>query len=237
MPIDYTIRESSRAKHVSLKISFTGALEVIVPQGFDQRRVPEILQQKQPWIDRVLRRMATRQMVMADAPATERPEQLELRAIAQVWQVDYCATRLPGLRITEQAHQRLVVSGEVENRDLCRSALRQWVIQTARLHLPPWLRTASQELGLPFNQVTIRRQKTLWGSCSARQSISLNCKLLFLPKNLVQYVLLHELCHTVHLNHSSDFWALVASNEPNYRQLDASLREAHYHVPRWMDDR
>jgi predicted metal-dependent hydrolase len=86
-----------------------------------------------------------------------------------------------------------------------------------------------------FATASIRGQKTRWGSCSSRQTISVNCKLLFLPSELVRYVLIHELCHTVHLNHSAAFWALVAQKEPDYQQLDAGLRDARYHVPLWLE--
>jgi len=93
----------------------------------------------------------------------------------------------------------------------------------------------SQEVNLPFKNVSIRGQKTRWGSCSSDQSISLNCKLLFLPSPVVRYVLIHELCHTVHMNHSAAFWALVGCFEPNYRQLDRNLRDARCDVPLWME--
>ncbi|WP_233745667.1 M48 family metallopeptidase [Leptodesmis sichuanensis] len=235
MSLDYTVRESSKAKHVSLKMSIKGDLEVIVPKGFDQKRIPEILQRKQRWIERVSRRMATQQALVGTDVLVEQPQQIVLQAIAQTWQVEYHPTRRTGIVIQERPNSVLILQGNTADSDYCKAALQQWVAHKARLHLPPWLQTVSKKLKLPFNQVSIRQQKTIWGSCSIRKTVSLNCKLLFLPSELVHYVLVHELCHTIHLNHSKDFWELVGRHEPNYKTLDDSLRDARYFVPWWME--
>ncbi len=235
MSLDYTVRESPKAKHVSLKMSITGDLEVIVPKGFDQKRIPEILQSKQRWIERVVRRMVTQQTLVGTDVLAERPNRIALQAIAQTWQVEYQSTNESSVRIIERSNYRLVLQGDVDNINTCKIALQQWIMGKAKIHLPPWLHQISREVHLPFQQVSIRQQKTIWGSCSVRKTISLNCKLLFLPSSLVRYVLVHELCHTKHLNHSRDFWALVRQHEPDYRSLDVNLRDARYLVPWWME--
>lgn len=235
MSLNYTVRESHRAKHVSLKISITGELEVIVPKGFNPKNIPEILQKKRRWIDRVTRRMETQRALVGVDASEQYPDRVILSAIAEDWQIDYHPNHQLGIRAIEHSRLRLRLQGNTQDAEICKIALRQWVVHKARLHLLPWLRHLSQEYQLPYKQATIRQQKTLWGSCSARKTISLNCKLLFLPDTLVRYVLLHELCHTIHLNHSAEFWALVERYEPDYAALDASLRDARYLVPPWME--
>jgi hypothetical protein len=241
MPSGYTIRESRKAKHVSLKLSVAGSLEVIVPSGFDRECIPAIVQKKQSWIERTRQRMQMQQSALGLQSVDTLPEQIALRAIAEDWQIDYCPTPRLGIKAVGHSNLCLTVSGAVgdrtnsQTRTLCRAVLQQWVAHKASFHLLPWLRQVSRELSLPFESARIRRQKTLWGSCSARKTISLNSKLLFIPPELVRYVLIHELCHTVHLNHSTDFWALVASYESNYQQLDAQLRDSRFCVPPWME--
>ena len=231
----YTVRESPKAKHLSLKISVAGSLEVVVPKGYDRTTIPAILERKQRWIDRVTQQIETRHALIGLERSDQLPQHLCLQAIAQTWQVDYCPTALPRVRAVEQPDLKLTLFGQITDQTACKSALRSWVTDKAQKHLLPWLRTISQELELPFATASIRGQKTRWGSCSSRQTISVNCKLLFLPSELVRYVLIHELCHTVHLNHSAAFWALVAQKEPGYQQLDAGLRDARYHVPLWLE--
>jgi predicted metal-dependent hydrolase len=235
MSPEYSVRESPKAKHVSLKMSIKGNLEVIVPKGFDQKRIPEILQQKQSWIERVTRRMVNQQALAGSDVLADRPERIALQAIAETWQVEYSSNRRSGIQAKEHAGYQLVLQGDTENADNCKAILQQWIAHKARLHFPPWLRSISHDLVLPYQDISIRQQKTIWGSCSIRKTISLNSKLLFLPPCVVKYVLIHELCHTIHLNHSRDFWALVSLHEPNYKALDATLRDARYLVPWWME--
>ncbi|UBF28295.1 M48 family metallopeptidase [Kovacikia minuta CCNUW1] len=233
---NYTVRESRRAKHVSLKISVAGSLEIIVPPGFDQKHIPEILQRKQPWIKRITEQMRHQQALAGVETSEKLPNQIDLRAIAETWQVEYRTTQLPGIRITEQPSFKLILSGDTANQDTCKLALQRWTTRKARVHLIPWLKSVSKEFDLPFEQTLIRKQKTRWGSCSSAKTISINCKLLFLPDSLVRYVFIHELCHTIHLNHSSRFWNLVGNYEPHYQQLDDSLRDARCYVPLWMEE-
>lgn len=216
-------------------MSIKGDLEVIVPKGFDRKRIPEILRSKQDWIERVVRRMVTQQAQAGVDVLAERPQKIMLQAIGETWRVDYQPTQKPEVQIGERANRRLTLRGNITDIDRCKAALQHWVARKAQLHLPPWLQTTSQDVNLPFHGVSIRHQKTIWGSCSIRKTISLNCKLLFLPSTLVRYVFVHELCHTVHLNHSRDFWALVSQHEPDYPTLDANLRDARYLVPWWME--
>ena len=87
---------------------------------------------------------------------------------------------------------------------------------------------------LTLGGLLVKSQRTRWASCSARRNLSLNTKLLFLSPDLVRYAMIHELCHTVYMNHSNEFWRMVAAHEPSYRVLDRSLREAWKSVPQWM---
>jgi predicted metal-dependent hydrolase len=95
------------------------------------------------------------------------------------------------------------------------------------------LQTLSLTTGLKYSRAFVKRPRTRWASCSRHESISLNAKLLFLPPDLVDYVIIHELCHLMEMNHSKRFWELVASHCPGFRRLDSQLREMWKVVPRW----
>ena len=95
----------------------------------------------------------------------------------------------------------------------------------ARKKLTHRLNELSRQYGFTYNRVFIRNQKTRWGSCSARNNISLNSKLLSLPQELIDYVILHELVHTRERNHSKSFWAELNKFVGDARALKSRLKE------------
>lgn len=231
----YQVRVSSRAKHVSIRVSNLGEVEVVLPRGFDRQRLPEILEKRKDWIEKTINRVITERQRYASSAAEVLPSTILLRAIAEEWRVSYQPS--PDSYITTRMPQplHLLLSGAVAEPEHCRQVLCHWLTHKAHAHFGPWLRNISQEIALPFAKISVRGQKTLWASCSSRKSISLNYKLLFLPPELVRYVMIHELCHTVHLNHSNRFWDLVEEKEPDYRQLDKETSKAWRYVPDWVE--
>lgn len=130
----------------------------------------------------------------------------------------------------------LILSGATHDTEKLLLALRKFLSQQAHHYLIPMLNDLSLSSGLAYTSATIRRQTSLWGSCTALKKISLNAKLLFLPDELVRYVLLHELCHTQHMNHSIHFWNLLKKFDPFCLMHRRSLRKAAIHLPRWIED-
>ena len=76
-----------------------------------------------------------------------------------------------------------------------------------------------------YNKINIRNQKTRWGSCSAKKNLNFNYKVLFLPKYLADYIIVHELCHLIEFNHSQKFWNLVKRTMPDYKKMRKELRK------------
>ncbi len=120
-----------------------------------------------------------------------------------------------------------------DDRAVARS-LREWFMKLARQELPLELARTARSGGFEFARVQIRRQRTRWGSCSSTGAISLNACVLFLDAAVLRYLLIHELAHTRHMNHSRRFWALVEAHEPDYRRLDRELVRGWRCVPGWV---
>jgi len=78
--------------------------------------------------------------------------------------------------------------------------------------------------GFSFNKIFIKNQKTRWGSCSCKQNLSLNYKIVFLPQTHQDYIIVHEMCHLKEFNHSRKFWSLVEKTLPNYLDIKKELR-------------
>ena len=82
----------------------------------------------------------------------------------------------------------------------------------------------SKQYGFSYHKLSIRNQKSRWGSCSRKGDISLNYRIIFLPERLADYIIVHELCHTREMNHSKRFWALVAMAIPDHRERRKEIR-------------
>ena len=102
-------------------------------------------------------------------------------------------------------------------------------VRTQAFDLP----ALAEPAGLRYADLAIKNQRTRWGSCSATGRISLNRKLLFLPRDLVRYVIWHELCHLLEPNHSQRFWMHLRHFEPAADSLHGRMRDAWKVVPTW----
>jgi predicted metal-dependent hydrolase len=224
--VEYTTRESRRARRVILKISMSRGLEVVIPEGFDRGRLPSVLDSKKKWIERTLKRMA-------DTRSRLSPRKIDLQAIGREWQVSYRKGSEAGLTAQEIDDRMVRVQGDTADAYGVAAALRRWLHLKARAHLTPWLHDVSEETGISFKKTVIRGQKTRWASCSRLQTISLNRSLLFLPEYLARHIFLHELCHIRRLDHSTAFWSALGSLEPDYKKMEAQVKEADRFVPAW----
>lgn len=234
LTIEYAVRPSRGTRAVRLRITPGQGLVISVPPGVGGARLEEILREKARWIERHLTRMDGLAPPPGPPPSTIRPALLSLRAIDEDWQVDYEDAPVSGVALKRQPPQRLLVRGRVDDVPLCQTVLKRWLALRAREALGTWLADLAAQHDFTFSAVSIRAQRSRWGSCSARGAISLNLQLLFLPSELARYVLLHELCHTRVMSHSQRFWRLLERVEPESEVLRARMREATQMVPAWL---
>ena len=230
--LEYSLRVSLRAKRMQLKVTSWGKIEVVVPTRADITRVAPFVRKHRKWLERTLANVRA----MRDAqPALGSlvPGLVHLAALSEEWQVSYAPSARTRVRADIAADGRRLLQIETVEGVAAHIALQGWVHDRARQCLIPWLQEVSGECRLPFARATVRAQKTRWGSCTTQGHISLNRHLLFLPPRLARYVLIHELCHTVHMNHSRRYWALVQRHEPDYAACEAELRRAARYIPLW----
>jgi predicted metal-dependent hydrolase len=176
-----------------------------------------------PWIER------QRARCRPPEPEVFPPPRIALAATGESWE---CAVVPAAGRPLAVAGERLLLTAGVEAGRL-RLALRRWLVDRAQSAFAPPLAALATEMRTSFRQLQIRRQRTRWGSCSTRGTISLNCCLLFQRPEVVRYLMVHELAHVGHMNHSARFWRHVERFEPHWRELDRELVQGWRQVPRW----
>ena len=228
----YSLRVSMRAKRMHLSVNHWGKVEVVIPRNASISHVVPFVHRHRKWLERTLAKIQAK----CDDHSTNNqhlPEKIRLLSLGEDWEVNYQESARSNVRaFTGEADRRGLLIKLVDELS-ARVILRSWIHKHARLRLLPWLRQLSEGCCLPYSRGSIRAQKTRWGSCSAHGHINLNQHLIFLPPNLVRYVMIHELCHTVHLNHSLRYWALVNHFVPEFKTCEAELREAARYIPIW----
>lgn len=230
-PPIYTVKKHARARYVKMRVTHEKGLELIVPKRFSLKNIPPILAENKSWIEKKLQEAT---QLRERKNATELPVKIELAAIQQTWRVDYiaCQTRL---KLTQRPQQHeIVLFGDISDKSACQTLLKLWLIRQAKLHLPKQLMQLSEKYQLPFSKVTIRDQQTRLGSCTSDKAINLNFRLILLAEELAAHILIHELCHTVHLNHTKQFWQWVAKCDPAWEHHKQQIRRLDQLLPDWL---
>ncbi|UCF10189.1 MAG: M48 family metallopeptidase, partial [Candidatus Bipolaricaulota bacterium] len=225
------IRRNARAKHVRLRVTSDDGLVVVAPVDFDERDIPGLLEANREWIERALAETPRPE------PLRDPPGRIELQALRQSWRVRLRPTITQSARAVETSYGELELRGRIAGPTEWQPALHRWLMRTARRELPPRLRSLAARAGFDIDLVSIRCQRSRWGSYASRPdgpgSVSLNAQLLFLPLPIVHYVMLHELCHSLIPDHSPGFWELLEKHLPDARHLRDKLADAPRYVPRW----
>ena len=226
----FSVRESARARRLSIKVFPRGRVEVVVPRRTRPADVEAFVSENRDWIAKALASFADH-----IAPDTYRlPTRIELPAVDRRVVVAYRSDRASRSVRGRQHGDTLVLTGATRDESQCTKALHRWLSKVARREFGPRLAALSRQSGLHYERMQIRAQRTCWGSHSSTGTICLNLCLLFLEPRVVRYLMVHELCHARHMDHSPAFWRLVSRYEPNYRRLDRKLGESWRDVPGWL---
>jgi predicted metal-dependent hydrolase len=225
------IRASRRARRLSVRVYPDGRVEVVVPPRARAREVERFVAAHREWID------DKRARALRNRPPPESfpPASIHFGATGEAWRV-HLAGGAGNLRLAEveagAAGGILRVSGMLHPSKM-RAGLRAWLMRAARARLEPRVARIAADMGVRYTKVAIRRQRSRWGSCSVRGTISLNACLLFQRPDVVDYLIVHELTHVKHMNHSARFWKAVEAQCPGWRALDRELLQGWRQVPRW----
>lgn len=216
--------KSKRASRINISIKPFQGIRVAVPYGIDFAVAEKFLLQKVDWLK-------------SKIPKIEETE----NALTVFDEQTSFATKHFTLKISSHPHSAIsarIYNGEINVKypdfvdirdDRIQNTIRKaieatWKIE-AKAYLPGRLDLLAKKFGFKYREVKVSSAKTRWGSCSGRNSINLSLYLMRLPEQLIDYVILHELCHTVEKNHGPRFWALLDKVSGDARGLDAQVNQ------------
>lgn len=228
-PPPYQIKVSRRAKRVCLSITREKGVTITVPAKVRAFNPMEIINDHRAWLEKKIS-----DYLIPDPSLNEKkwPVILEMKALQKTYTVEYQLSSCD-LQLIERPHTSLVLVGKLIDKNIIQ-LLKNWLKQTAYLHFEKRLSYWSEKMLCSYTELHIRQQKTCWGSCSTKKSIQLNYKLIFVPIHLLDYIIVHELAHTKHMNHSNKFWNLVAYYIPNYQLCKKELNQYSKVLPTWL---
>ncbi len=207
--LTYQVRYSPKAKYLRLQINPSTGLEVVIPRRCKSEDAEKFIYKKKDWILKHLSIIPTRDDFNFLGNRIEVKQKFDL--FFEKHKVNF---RNDELTIESPA-------GSVES---ITAIYNTWLKHRAKIFLADRTRILAEIYGFSFRNLTIRSQKTRWGSCSTSGNISLNYKLMRYRQEIIDYVIIHELCHLKQMNHSKKFWKLVETIVPDYKILKRELK-------------
>ncbi len=222
----YSMRQSRRAKRIIIKYCPERGLQLVYPLGARKPPPEEVLRAKADWIIEKIRRDREAKRFRRHYEEGEwflirgQPHTLKLRDSDE-----------PGMASAYMRDGELEVNLPALPSDSVAKVTRELIVGfyrgLAHNYLPSRLDELAAEHGFRYNRLRIKHQKTLWGSCSAKRNINLNLRLMMATDEAIDYIIIHELCHLRHLDHSPAFWGLVEDCCPEYRKWHDWLKTNH----------
>lgn len=192
-------------KHARLRVSEDGKVRIIAPPAFSDEDIAAMLRKKGKWIESNLKYF--------NGMSTIELQRNQLLLFGNRYSYFYDTTYAQKV-IVDHEHKTIT-----SQRDLLDPKIQErWYRSVAKKHLTKRTKELSTKMKLSFNRLFIRESKTKWGNCSKEKNISLNWKLIKAPDYVIDYIIIHELLHTVVMGHTHKFWTLLKSYYPDYKE-------------------
>lgn len=211
--ITYTLKQSRRIRGIRLEIRAGSGLTVVVPVNYKYDQIQQILDEKTSWILKHLPAGRPRQIPLfkKEVDHGEKIPYLgqDVRVIISSGPDNTAGVELKG--------QSIYIHMKARQKSIAR-VLEKWYRMQAEVIFRQKAQKFSVFMDLRYKEILIRGQKTRWGSCSHTGNLTLNWKLMLAPEPVIDYVIMHELAHLKHMNHSRRFWEYLSRFCPQWRQ-------------------
>lgn len=227
LPFDYQIRRSQRASRVRIVVK-PGQVEIVAPHEIPEVKLHKFVQAKQHWVAQVLRRMEKSSFQQNDFVPPSFVNGAMMIYQGKAYPVTAKQSKLKRVKIEFNGVYVLHIPENLQSdkpHGLIKEALIRWMRMQIKPIVEHYVNLHAGKKQLYPRSITIKTQKSRWGSCGIHNNININWLLLMAPADVLEYVVVHELCHIKVKNHSSQFWALVAEHLPDYQTRRKWLKQ------------
>lgn len=218
------LRKSTRAKHIRITVKPFEGVSVSVPPLATFKQAESVVTEKVDWIKKQLGRMQeTENRFTVFSESSSSPVPGYSLSIEQHQGTDVYTGLEERIIIVRYPQGRRVEEEEIQQ--AIRKTIEKALREKAKEDIPVKTARLARKHGFVYNRISIKNLKTRWGSCSQEGNLNFNIHLMRLPDHLLDYVILHELAHTVEPNHSKRYWALLDRIYGNVREIDRELNQ------------
>jgi predicted metal-dependent hydrolase len=216
--------KNPRARRLSIKVKPFDGVIVSIPTRGSYKEAEEFVKHKTEWIIQSLRKIEKFEdkLTVFDEKTPFQTKKHHL--IIEKWDKEYISVRVLNWKIMVKYPENVIVRDE-QIQQMIRKGIERALLIEASEFLPLHVKNIAAKLGFKYKSLTIKNGKSRWGSCSHDNRINLNLHLMRLPNELIDYVIIHELCHTIQKNHGPKFWGLMEQVFPKSIVLNKELKK------------
>ena len=218
------MQKASRSRRLSIRIKPFDGVVVCIPTRASYKEAEEFVRQKTEWIRQSLQKIEKFEDNLTVFDENSAFHTQKHRLIIEKWEKEYVSVRILNWKIMVKYPENILVRDE-RIQKLIRRGIERALMIEATEYLPEQVNKLATRLGFRYKSLTIKNGKSRWGSCSSDNRINLNLHLMRLPDELIDYVIVHELCHTVQKNHGPNFWGLMEKVLPKSKVLNKELKK------------
>lgn len=227
--IPLTFRRSKRARCLRLQIDNEGEITLVAPWLFGKRIINKFLQQHTGWIEKHLQKFE-KQKKLRPKPKYQTGDVFYYFGEQVILDIKPSSRKRPTIKIRDN-QMAITLHRDVSKTDgvaAIKKTIENFYKKKADEVIHDRLQFFNEHYGLKYKRVTMRNQKSRWGSCSRLKNLNFNWRLIMAPIEVIDYVVAHELCHIKEMNHSPKFWNLLTQTIPDYKERRKWLRGNNY---------
>jgi hypothetical protein len=211
--IPYTHKTHPRSRSIKIKVENNGEVVVVTPKRISKKTIDGFVEEQATWIQKHIQRISSKkEFSETDTSITIFGKKYPKKTTTD-------DAEKPGASIKDSHLVLNRPSYLLNNKPIANTKyVERFLKNVAQQYIVPRTHQLAKQMNISFANISLKQQKTRWGSCSSQGNLNFNWRLVHAPTEMIDYVIIHELAHRVHMNHSTAFWNLVAKFDPEHRE-------------------